>query len=639
MSKRKSSRIKAEIMDTDTIEISSESENEEPIKKSSKKVSQKRTRIKSEEDSDEDFPASKKTKKENNKKEPKSRSQKKVKTEVKNEPNDNDPVQKVKAENECKVEKKSDLKVEGEKCNTELECLVKDKFNPNEPLDMDWTEVQYLGEIHNVSEHVASNIVKLFEQENTVPFIARYRKNMTGGLEADTLRVMKENYERAKMIKQKASNLIKSVDKLGKWTPSVHALIKSSKSLNSLEYISSLLKVPGKRSLSEKAKELGLGGVSERILKGQPIHSLNSFINPSKDGLKNEKEVKDGIIHILADIINKDKSLFDLIQELRKTTVAHIHVTQRKSTAKEAKEVKVEGKSAKKSETVDKYETYFDFKSRSDTIKPHQILAINRGENHKFLSVKFSLPNWFEDRLRKGFQKIFWKSIQSSTVHKNVMLDSFNYAYKKSIEPAFIRRVRNEMNEQAESASIEVFATNLKQLLLAPPFRGKPILGIDPGFFHGCKCGVISETGTVLSTDVIHLPGTNKFKDNSASKLASMLKESNCSVIALGNGTACRQTEVFLTDLIQSGAFKPSDVSYTIVDECGASIYSCSEEAKKEFPNVDCNLISAISIARRLQDPLAELVKVEPKHLGVGMYQHDLPEKQLDATLSEVKQN
>lgn len=503
---------------------------------------------------------------------------------------------------------------------------------------IEWTDIEYVSEVGNIRYRVAENLVQLFKEDNTIPFIARYRKNMTGGLEAEELREIKEIYDRAKVIRQKAATLIKTIDKQGKWTPDIHAVVKSTKSLNDLEHIASMFKAPSKRSLAERAREVGLEPITKAVFEAQKIQELSTFVNARKEGLKSVKEIKEGIIHIMSDVISKDKSLFEKIRELRKITQIRIEVTEGKAAkeevAKAAKGISEE-KKAKKNFDAQKYENYYDFKSTESNIKPYQILAINRGESEKFLSVKIIIPDSFERDLKNHVLNLYAKAIRCTPTHGSLIKDGFDYSYKKSIKPAIARRFRNEMNEKAEKASIEVFATNLKQLILTPPFKGKPVLGIDPGFSHGCKMAVVTENGDVLKTKTIY-PHNQGRSQQAANVLVQLVQEFDCNTIALGNGTACRETEKFLADLIKSRAFMPWEVSYTIINESGASIYSCSDEAKKEFHDMDPNHISAVSIARRLQDPLAELVKVEPKHLGVGMYQHDLPEKQLDITLNSV---
>ncbi|CAK9797490.1 S1 RNA-binding domain-containing protein 1 [Anthophora plagiata] len=493
----------------------------------------------------------------------------------------------------------------------------------------EWTDVDYVSELNNVEKHVAANVIKLFNDDNTIPFIARYRRNMTDGMEADKLRALKESLDQAKLIKQRANTILKSIDKLGQWSPSIHSAVVSAKCLDDLEHIYSLFKPASKRSLAERAKEIGLGPISDLVIQGQTLPFLSSMIDTDKDGLKTEEEIQDGIVHIIADILNKDKLIFDKVKDLQNESLIKIQTSECK-TGKKSSDNKL--KDVKR-----KYEMYYDFSTNTKFIKPHQILAINRGEAQKILTVKILLPDFFERGFRAHCYKQFSNAMNASKLHLKLLNDSIGYCYTKFIKPLVVRRVRSEMKQKAETASIEVFVTNVKQLLLTPPVRGKIILGIDPGFSHGCKLAVISEQGNVLETGVIYPhKKIEKSYNESANVLIQLVNKHRCTILALGNATACRETEVFLNKLMESKAFGSIDVSYTIVDEAGASIYSCSTEAKSEFPHVDTNIISAISIARRIQDPLAELVKVEPKHLGVGMYQHDLPEKQLLTSLNEV---
>ncbi|XP_053970251.1 S1 RNA-binding domain-containing protein 1 [Hylaeus volcanicus] len=491
----------------------------------------------------------------------------------------------------------------------------------------DWTDVDYVSEVNNIDRHVAENVIKLFNDDNTIPFIARYRKNMTGGMEPDTLRALKESFDQAKAIKRRAASILKSIDKLGQWTPNIHSVISSAKCLEDLEHIYSFFKPASKKSLADRARDLGLGPVSDAVLQGQALPELASLVNPKKVGLKSEEKIKEGITHIIGDIINKDKTVFDTVKELQSASVIKIQTSECKSK---------KSSDSKEKDVNRKYEMYYDFNGTNMSIRPHQILAINRGEAQKILNVKVILPDFLEKTFKKHCCTQYRKAM-SSELHVTLMNESIDYAYGKFIKPLIVRRVRSELKQKAEAASIEVFVTNVKQLLLTPPVRGKIILGIDPGFTHGCKLAVISEHGNVLETSVIYPhKNTENSYEQSANTLTSLVKKHKCTIFALGNATACRETEAFLNSLIKSKAFDPIDVSYTIVDEAGASIYSCSTKAKSEFPDLDTNLISAVSIARRLQDPLAELVKVEPKHLGVGMYQHDLPEKELIAALDEV---
>lgn len=510
------------------------------------------------------------------------------------------------------------------------EDLIKDDTNSSFGRCTEWTDVDYISEINNVDKHIAENVAKLFEEDNTIPFIARYRKNLTGHMEPDRLRALKESFDQVKIIKHRAATIIKAVDKLGKWSPEIHSAITSAKSLADLEHIYSLLKPTSKRSLAEKARELGLASVGDAVLQGQKISPLMLLVDEQREGLRSEQQVRDGIVHIIADVVSKDKKVFDRVISLRRTSIIEVQTTRCKTMG--------DSKGRSKNETDEhKYEMYFNFRTSERNIKPHQILAITRAESQKILSVKIIVPDVFEHSFKKHCLRRYALAARATKLHLDLLGSSIDYAYKKLIKPLVVRRVRTEMKERAETASIEVFVTNVKQLLLVPPVRGKIVLGIDPGFYHGCKLAVVSEHGDVLDTAAIYphkSPETSY--EQSANVLVKLVNKYKCTVLALGNATACRETELFLTKVIESKAFGSLDVRYTIVDEAGASVYSCSPEAKSEFPNLDPNLVSAISIARRLQDPLAELVKVEPKHLGVGMYQHDLPEKQLLSALDEV---
>ncbi|XP_043503760.1 S1 RNA-binding domain-containing protein 1 [Polistes fuscatus] len=519
-----------------------------------------------------------------------------------------------------KLEK--DLSVEREKKNIDInkvcgECV-------------EWTNVDYICEVQGIGKQQAQNIVKLFQEENTIPFIARYRRNMTGGMEADQLRFAKECFDKANAIKRRANTIIKAIDKLGKWTPEIHSAVVSTKSEDDLEHIYSMFKVTSKQSLAERAKSVGLGPISNAVIEGREIPSLFSLVDQEKTGLQTEEQIKEGIVHIIADVISKHKVIFDKVKMLEKEFIMDIHTVPLK-TKDTSKNKKVE-----KSVDKEKYEIYMNFKSKTSYIKPYQILAINRAESQKVLTVKILIPDRLVGLFKDYCMTFFKSGVQASNLHLTLLRDSIDYAFKKFIKPLIVRRIRSELKERAESASIEVFATNVKQLLLTPPVRGKIVIGIDPGFSHGCKLAVVSEQGNVLETAIIYPHKKTQNSEKSSIILIDLVRKYNGTVIALGNGTACRETERFLANLIKSKAFEPLDVSYTIVDESGASIYSCSTEAKLEFNNLDPNVISAISIARRIQDPLAELVKVEPKHLGVGMYQHDLPQKQLMQSLNEV---
>jgi len=498
---------------------------------------------------------------------------------------------------------------------------------------IEWNAADYIQEINNVDRHIAKNVVKLFEQDNTIPFIARYRRGITGSMTPDQLRALKESYEQVKVIKHRAMMVIRAIDKLGKWSPEVYSAVTAAKSVADIEHIYSLYKPTTKR-WTDKAIELGLESVSNAVLHERQIPPLTSLIDEEKKGLRNKNEVINNIVNLTAYIISKNKKVFDKVFTLRKTFTIEIHTTLCKENDK---------KTSTEPDSKQKYEQYFDFKANEKNIKPHQILAINRAVAQNIIKVKIVIPDAFEHRFKKYCLSLYAhrkKVVKTMTdMHQYLLNESINYAYKKIMKPLLRRRIKSELKERAETASIEVFTTNVKQLLLTPPVRGQVILGIDPGFRHGCKLAVISEHGDVLETAVIYPHTHSEDFQHTADILVKLVNRHKCTVLALGNGTACRETEEFLTRIIKSKKFKLNDMTYSIINESGSSIYSCSPEAKAEFPDLDLNLVSAVSIARRLQDPMAELVKVEPKHLGVGMYQHDLPNKQLLNTLDEVSRN
>jgi competence ComEA-like helix-hairpin-helix protein len=437
-----------------------------------------------------------------------------------------------------------------------------------------------------------------------------------------------------------------SIVKLGKITPVLERCIRCAQSISELDHIYSSYKVGSKHTLAERARQLGLSEAANTILDGTQFLNIETLVNPSQKGLTSVKDVELGIQHIIADIISKDRGVLDLLHKLKGDSNIWLETTK----ARAVKETKVDKKGdvtkaecskshKNKTDVESKFENYFSFSAPIKSVKPYQVLAVNRGESLKVLSVKINIPDGVLHHLMKFCDRNWVFKGISYALRKRLIEQSVKDSYTRLIQPLLVRHVRSELTQKAERAAVEVFATNLKRLLLSPPVRGKMVLGIDPGFRNGCKLGITSHNGEVLATDVIYPTfgrGIKPDSDSAACKLRDLLIKYSCELIALGNGTACRETESYLSNLIQSGWFYPLDVKFTIVNEQGTSIYSCSPVAQKEFPATDPNVISAISLARRLQDPLAELVKVEPRHLGVGMYQHDVPEKQLNCTLDEV---
>ncbi|XP_044735468.1 S1 RNA-binding domain-containing protein 1 isoform X3 [Chrysoperla carnea] len=530
--------------------------------------------------------------------------------------------------------KKATLKLKEQQCDDlDDDKIKKPRFEYNNKFDSNgrqWTEEQWLAESNQISVPVARNIIKLFENDNSLPFIARYRRDLTNNMTPEDLRAVKESYEILINVEKKADNVLKSLKTQGMLENRIKYAVLNARTIDEIDHIYAPYKPGSKKTLAERAKELGLEEVALNYLNGTSLQDLNYVANEKQ--LKFD-DVKDGIINIITHVVSHDTKCLENIRKWQaEARDIFIHTKMSKSkTTKEKSNI----------EQSEKFTNYMDFKINVNFIKPHQVLAINRGEKLKILSVKVQIPeritklfysfcnsNWLSKNTNFSETKISW-------LRTNILKDAFTNAFSKYLEPLMVRLIRTGLKATAEKASITAFENNLKAMLLTRPYQNK-ILGIDPGFKHGCKYALISETGDVISTGIFYPNLKVDLRDDfSVKKLKSLLEDNNCSTIALGNGTACRETEQWITEL-KSQNILSKNIKYTIVNESGASIYSCTEEASKEFPNMDTNIISAVSIARRLQDPLSELIKIEPKHLGVGMYQHDLKEKTLTECLDEV---
>ncbi|KAF5296661.1 hypothetical protein FQR65_LT10201 [Abscondita terminalis] len=484
-----------------------------------------------------------------------------------------------------------------------------------------WEDYEILAGTEGINEVVAKQLVKLYKEDNTIPFLARYRKDVTGGLTANQLRNVKVEFDKIERLKIKIKNAVETVEKLNKLDTHLRNMFLGVRSIEELDHIFAPFKPGAKKTLSERAKALGLEEPALMLLEGYAEVNLKNYIKKQKE-LGTLADVEKGIMHIIAGIVATDSEVLSFIRKIRSQTFFMIE--SKKSSAKKDTN----------SEDDLKFSNYFDYSISSTNIKPHQILAINRGESIKALSVKIIVPEFLYRKYSKFCTSKWIYNKKFDNNRKRIMEMSIDDAYTRLLKPHIIREVRAQLKSQAEKASYDVFTTNLKQLLLMPPIKGKVILGIDPGFINGCQLAMISESGMVLDTADIF--PHDKRREEAKSIIKNMVKTYGCTLIALGNGTACRETECWLSELISGNSFSPLDIVYTIVNENGASIYSCSEEARKEFDGLDPKIISAVSLARRIQEPLAELVKVEPKHLGVGMYQHDLPKKQLERALDEV---
>lgn len=497
-----------------------------------------------------------------------------------------------------------------------------------------WTDHELLAERSGIENYIAFNLVNLLNDGNTIPFIARYRKNVIGNMPPEELRTVKEEYDDICALKKRISTVVSSVAKLGKLDERLQRNICTVKTSEELEHIFSPFKSVGsKKSLAEKAKQLGLELPALQLLNGTKIVNISDYIKSDSKDLRTVGEVEKNIIYIIASEISTDAELLQFLRDLRRTTTFKLEskkARQTKTTTK-AKNTDVEKKAANNEM---KFENYFDFSQPVSYLKSHQILAINRGESLKHLSVKVDIPQFFWNKYY-GFCKNKWLTKSSDPLRTRLLELAVTDAYNRLIVNLISREIRSELKQKAEKESCKIFSDNLKNLLLTQPLKGKSILAIDPGYTNGCKVALISPTGSLLAHNVIY-PHTKWTKDKGEHVIKGLLMKYSCDIIGIGNGTACRETEEWIVSLIKNNFFRPLDINYLIVNEDGASIYSCSPEAQKEFGKLDPNIISAVSLARRIQDPMAELVKVEPSHLGVGMYQLDLKKKQLEEALGEV---
>ncbi|XP_046336973.2 S1 RNA-binding domain-containing protein 1-like isoform X2 [Haliotis rufescens] len=497
-------------------------------------------------------------------------------------------------------------------------------------IEPSWRIEDVIADTVDTSQDVARSLIEMMEEGATIPFIARYRKERTGSMEAEKLREVSSLLDDLKNVMSKMSSVYNSIESAGKMNRTLAAALKRSTSLTEVEHLYAPYKPGHKGSLAERARKLGLEEPALQILDGKHVE-LEKLVRQGEKGLAKPHDIETGIQHILADIISKDKEAMDEVKRLCETSNVKLESSRSKtSTKKDAEETK-----SRAPDDSHKFEQYFDFSCPVKYIKSHQVLALNRGEDKKILTVRVTIPDYVKNRLIGSYTHKFVKHWSSPSV-KTLMSTSIADAVNRLILPQTCRHIRSELTKTAEKDSILVFASNLKRLLLTPPVRGKTVFGIDPGFKNGCKTAVVSPTGGIQTTQVFYFLEYKSNKAAEKQKLVNIVKTFRCEMIAIGNGVACRQTEQYVAGLIQEKAFGEMQVMYCIVDESGASIYSVSDEAQRELPDLDPTLRGAVSIARRLQDPLAELVKIEPKHIGVGMYQHDIAESKLKTALDSV---
>lgn len=456
--------------------------------------------------------------------------------------------------------------------------------------------------------------VKLIDEGNTIPFISRYRKEVTGSLNDEQLRKLHERLVYLRNLEEKKEQVISSIEEQGKMTEELRRQILAAETQVTVEDLYRPYR-PKRRTRATIAKEKGLEPLAAFIMlqnAKEPLeNTAQQYVSEEKD-VKSAADAIAGAKDIIAESISDNA---DYRSWIRKTTMKKGKVT---STAKD-------------SEAESVYEMYYEFEEPVPKLAGHRILALNRGEKEKFLTVKVEAP---EDDILRYLEK--------KTIHKDnpytapVLKETVEDSYHRLIAPAIEREIRNELTEKAEDGAIEVFGKNLHQLLMQPPIAGKVVLGWDPAFRTGCKLAVVDPTGKVIGTTVIYPTAPTTPQKIKASKdlLKKIIPKYHISLISLGNGTASRESEQFIVELLKE--IPEEKVQYVIVNEAGASVYSASKLASEEFPNFDVGQRSAASIARRLQDPLAELVKIDPKSIGVGQYQHDMNQKKLGESLSGV---
>ena len=455
--------------------------------------------------------------------------------------------------------------------------------------------------------------VKLIDEGNTIPFISRYRKEATGSLNDEQLRKLHERLLYLRNLEEKKEQVISSIEEQGKLTAELKKQILQAETLVTVEDLYRPYR-PKRRTRATIAKEKGLEPLAIAIFEQkveEPLEKVALEYVSDKTGVETVEEAVLGAKDIIAEQISDEADYRTWIRK----------ITMQKGTITSA---------AKNKEEESVYEMYYEFEERLGKLAGHRILALNRGEKEKILTVKIVSPE--EEILNYLKKKIIYKdNIYTTEVLEEAIEDS----YKRLIAPAIEREIRNDLTETAEDGAIEVFGKNLKQLLMQPPIKGQVVLGWDPAFRTGCKLAVVDETGKVLDTTVIYPTApTTPAKINAAKEtLKKLIKKYHVTLISVGNGTASRESEQIIVELLKE---IPEKVQYVIVNEAGASVYSASKLATEEFPNFDVGQRSAASIARRLQDPLAELVKIDPKSIGVGQYQHDMNQKKLGASLEGV---
>ena len=476
-------------------------------------------------------------------------------------------------------------------------------------MDIIQTLARELGES---AQHV-ENVVRLLDEGNTIPFIARYRKEMHGAMDDTALRTLEERLQYLRGLEERRESVKKSIDEQGKLTDELAAAIDNAKTLAEVEDLYRPYKQK-RRTRATIAREKGLEPLAALLFAQErgcprPEDAARDFIDPEK-GVETLADALQGANDIIAEWISDDAAVRGSLREMleKRGTLRSLAATEEDSV----------------------YRLYYDFEQPLSRLQGHQILAINRGEKEKMLSATVLLERELAlPLLRRAV-------VKPGSAAMEFVKSAAEDAYDRLIYPSLEREMRALLTERADEGAIGQFALNLKPLLMQPPVKGKVTMGLDPGYRMGCKVAVVDGTGKVLDTAVVYPTHGERQKNEAIAVLSRLIRKHGVEHIAIGNGTAGRETEQMAVELIRQVNGSGANVSYMIVSEAGASVYSASKLAAEEFPQYDVNLRSAVSIARRLQDPLAELVKIDPKAIGVGQYQHDMPQKRLDEALSGV---
>ncbi|MCY9374482.1 RNA-binding transcriptional accessory protein [Bacillus sp. T17B1] len=465
-----------------------------------------------------------------------------------------------------------------------------------------------------LSQKYVESVIRLLEDGNTVPFIARYRKEQTGSMDEVQIQTISERWQYIQNLNQRKEEVIRLIAEQDKLTDDLKRKIEQSVKLQEVEDLYRPYKQK-RKTKATVAKSKGLEPLADYILTlpldNRLAETADQYISEEKEVFTREEAIE-GAKHIIAEQISDEPSFRKWIRQ----------ETFKRGTIKSAA-----GKSADTDEK-NVYEMYYEYEEPIAKVVPHRVLAMNRGEKEDILKVSIEPP---ADHIKAYLEKQIIKN--RSTSVKETLQETIEDSYKRLIQPAIEREIRKELSEKADEQAIHIFSENLRKLLLQPPMKGKTVLGVDPAFRTGCKLAVSDETGKVLGIDVIYPHAPVKKTKEAHEKVKAILEQHQVEMVAIGNGTASRETEQFIVNVLKD---MPRKIYYVIVNEAGASVYSASELAREEFPELQVEERSAVSIARRLQDPLAELVKIDPKSVGVGQYQHDVSQKRLNESLRFV---